>query len=260
MISQLLASLKDPARRGNWFATFYLIGILVTAWSLFSLRSSLVYDGGVTDNSLATWVYINLYVTVGITLGLGITAINFLIKYRKEVVVYIEKKEERTAQQSNASGSTESINLESFKKILSQQKENSAQAGLNQFCKLLQAGQGALYRSVNREGKRLLELEANFALVLGESETIAFEYGEGLVGQAATSGISLYIDEIPEGYINIISGLGTAQPKYLFVLPLKSDGEVKGVIELATFTALSENTRKQAEELATVLAETLTKK
>ena len=260
MIDKLLESLKDPARRGFWFAGLFFAGIVVTAWSLFALRSNLVYEGGITDSVLATKVYIKLYLVVGITLALGVTAINLIIKHKKEVVVYLERKEERNQQQAAASTSSESIDLDSFKKSIDQAKENKAQVGLNQLCKVLQAGQGALYIAQTKGGKRMLELQANFALALGESETIAFEFGEGLVGQSAASGTSLYIDEIPEGYINIVSGLGQAQPRYLFVTPMKKGTEIKGVIEVATFGELNEARRKKAEEMANILAETLTQK
>lgn len=257
MMNSLLESWKDPARRGYWFAALYFVGIVATAWSLFSLRSNLIYDGGIVDNVLATKVYTKLYIVVGITLVLGVTAINLIIKHKKEVVVFLERQEEKVNQQSSSNTSGESIDVESFRKSLSTAKGDEAQTGLNQLCKLLQAGQGALYVSDLHEGKRLLNLKANFALPLGESETISFEYGEGLVGQAAVSGISLYVDEIPEGYINIVSGLGSSQPRYLFIAPLKAENEVKGVIEVATFGALTETQRKKAEEMANILAENL---
>lgn len=260
MINRLLESLKDPARRGYWFAALYFISIVVTAAILFSLRNDLVYKGGMVDNTLATNVFITLYVVIGITLTLGVTAINLIIKHKKEVIVYLERKEERTTQQTASTTSGESIDIDSFRKAIAQAKDNAAQTGLNQLCKVLQAGQGALYESNNTDGKRSLQLKANFALALGETETISFEYGEGLVGQSAASGISLYLDEIPEGYINIVSGLGNAQPRYLFVMPLKKDKEVVGVIEVATFGALSENVRQQAEAMASILAESLTQK
>jgi hypothetical protein len=104
------------------------------------------------------------------------------------------------------------------------------------------------------EGKRILEVKYGFALTLAESQSIKFEFGEGLIGQAALSGQNLYLDEIPEGYIKIVSGLGTSSPRYLLIVPLKKENEVKGVIEIATFAPLKENTRKQVDEMAQILA------
>ena len=44
------------------------------------------------------------------------------------------------------------------------------------------------------------------------------------------------VDEIPQGYIRITSGLGEAPPANLVVLPLLFEGEVLGVVELASFS------------------------
>ncbi len=262
MIKQLLESFKDPSKRGFLFAFLYFVSILITAWTLYSLPSDLVYKGGMIDNGLATAVYAKLFLVTAISLGLGVTAINFILKYRKEVIVYLEKtNEEKNSQQNTGFTAAETLDLEAYRKSLNQASNNDLlQTALNLICKVLQAGQGALYLTKTEDGKRLLELKGNFALALGESETIQFEFGEGLVGQAATSAASLYIDEVPEGYINIVSGLGSAQPRYLFVTPVKKDKEVKGVIEVATFGALSEPVRRQAEEMASILAEKLTQK
>ena len=41
------------------------------------------------------------------------------------------------------------------------------------------------------------------------------------------------------------------------MITLKKEGEVKAVVELAIFTPLKENTRKQMEEMAQVLVEQL---
>ena len=128
------------------------------------------------------------------------------------------------------------------------------QQGLNYIANKLDAGQGAVYLVSQEENKRVLELKIGYALNMGESQTIKFEFGEGLIGQAASSGKNLYIDEVPEGYVKVISGLGSASPRYLLIVTLKKDGEVKGVIELATFGALKEATRTQVDEMAQVLA------
>ncbi len=88
---------------------------------------------------------------------------------------------------------------------------------------------------------------------LGESASIEYEFGEGLIGQAAVEGRTLYVDDIPEGYIKIISGLGSASPKHLLIVPVKNQKETLGVIEIASFTDLTEDKRKFVEEAAQLL-------
>ena len=69
--------------------------------------------------------------------------------------------------------------------------------------------------SLKKEANARVELKAGYALSIGESTVIKYEFGEGLIGQSAASGNTLYVDDVPEGYIKIVSGLGSASPKYL---------------------------------------------
>jgi signal transduction histidine kinase/HAMP domain-containing protein/DNA-binding response OmpR family regulator len=59
--------------------------------------------------------------------------------------------------------------------------------------------------------------------------------GEGLVGQAAFEQQRLLIRNVPDDYIQIVSGLGQGAPSNIVVLPILFEDEVKAVIELAAF-------------------------
>ena len=59
--------------------------------------------------------------------------------------------------------------------------------------------------------------------------------GEGLVGQAVLEREAIYINDVPESYVHISSGLGDASPKCVIILPLMYNDEVFGIIEMATF-------------------------
>jgi hypothetical protein len=47
------------------------------------------------------------------------------------------------------------------------------------------------------------------------------------------------VADLPEGYVKISSGLGEASPSNLAVLPILFEGQVLGVIELASFTTFT---------------------
>src|SRR5262249_12368394 len=59
--------------------------------------------------------------------------------------------------------------------------------------------------------------------------------GEGLVGQCALEKRKIHITKAPPDYVRISSGLGNAAPHSIIVLPVVFEGEVKGVLELASF-------------------------
>lgn len=126
---------------------------------------------------------------------------------------------------------------------------------LQVVCDQLSAGQGAYYEAFESEGIRKVRLAAGYALAVGEGSEVVYDFGEGLVGQSAAEGRTLYVDDIPEGYIKIVSGLGTASPRYLLVVPVVSGGDVKGVIEIASFSAIEDEERTFVEQAAALLIE-----
>ena len=82
----------------------------------------------------------------------------------------------------------------------------------------------------------------------------------GLVGQVGSTGQSLFVDDIPEGYITILSGLGSASPKFVVLTPEKSNEKVSGVVEIASFTRTTDDQRKFVEEAARLMGEKLSTK
>lgn len=58
---------------------------------------------------------------------------------------------------------------------------------------------------------------------------------EGLVGRCAAEELTIYLTEIPENYPRIKSGLGDATPKVIILVPLKTNDDVLGAIELISF-------------------------
>ncbi len=259
MIEQIRFFLKDPAKVARAATIGFFIMMAIAAWFLATLPYDLVYKGGMIDSHRATGVYAKLFTIIGLAFAFCYTLIYFSQKTRKETIVYLDKKIENSfAQQGTTAGqSQDSFNTTALReKIKSAGKDEKWQQGLNELCKQLNAGQGALYL-VNSKGDKSLEMKSGCAVVLAEGEeNPSFQWGEGLIGQVAASGKSLYLDELPEGYASRIeSGLGSALPKFLFILPIKKENEIIGVIEVATFTNLSEAMRKQAQEAGTIFSE-----
>ena len=83
------------------------------------------------------------------------------------------------------------------------------------------------------------------------------DLSEGLVGACAMEKETIRLTEIPENYIEISSGLGKANPKYIVLVPLKHEDIVLGVIEMASFKIFEDFEVEFLERIAENIASTI---
>ena len=79
-----------------------------------------------------------------------------------------------------------------------------------------------------------LELTAGYALEFNALDKKRIKSGEGLTGQSVAQKKIMIIENVPDGFMKISSGLGEANPKNIIIVPLIFENEVKGVIEIAS--------------------------
>lgn len=253
----MIRAFKEPLKVNLILTALFFAGIAVSAFMLYRLPSNLMIPYGFESSFTA------VYVTVAVTFIIGIAALSQAMKYKKELVVFRERTSEMTqADQDAAAENRSTITIEGIKSSLASAKEEKEilHKGLEAICKELAAGQGAAY-SIQQDGtSRFAELCAGFALSVNETSSMRYNFGEGLIGQAAANGQLLYLDEVPEGYIKIISGLGSASPRYLLITPVKNQNSVLGVLEIASFSPLSADQKKFVEQGAQLIAEKLSAK
>lgn len=248
---------RDRYKTGLILATLFLIGILVSLYQIYRLpHNMMVADGYHPALS-------NVYIILGITFLIGVYTIWSALHNKNEIIVFRDKQLDADKARDNAAAGTQStISLDSVRDSVKTGKnpKEILQNGLHAVCTLLEAGQGAVYILEEKEGQRKVELKSGYALSLAENTVIAYGIGEGLIGQSAASGKTLYIDDVPTGYVKIVSGLGMASPKYLLIVPVKQDQNVIGVMEIASFTPVTEDQRKFVEESAQIVAEKISGK
>jgi PAS domain-containing protein len=80
---------------------------------------------------------------------------------------------------------------------------------------------------------------------------------QGLIGRLYSEKKTIYLSEIPEGYITITSGLGSGAPKNLIIVPLMIGNEVYGAIEIASFNILKGYQIEFIEKIGENIASTI---
>ena len=247
----MITVFKNRYKLSLTLAAFFILGMAASLFVIYSLPVSLRLSDGYQSE------FFHVYVVIATTFAIGSLGIVVALRYKREIVVFRDRSIDVSATKSNETEQGKSsIVLDGVVTAIQQadDKKGVFELGLNAICKQLEAGQGAIYSTGETEGKRNVDLVGGYALNIGESAVLSYEFGEGLIGQAAVSGRSLYVDDVPEGYVKIVSGLGSASPKYLLIVPLKYEGQVLGVMEIASFTALNEDQRKFADEAGQLIA------
>jgi HAMP domain-containing protein/signal transduction histidine kinase/DNA-binding response OmpR family regulator len=112
---------------------------------------------------------------------------------------------------------------------------------LSELAPLVNAQQGIFYINDAPAGEApLMKLFASYAYRERRTVSNVFHAGEGLVGQCALEKERFVLTDVPTDYIKISSGLGEATPLSIVVLPVLFEGQVKAVIELASFHHFSD--------------------
>jgi len=99
------------------------------------------------------------------------------------------------------------------------------------------AVQGGLF-IINEENQDDVFYELTGAVAYDRLKLIKKEFrtGESLVGRCIFEKKSIYMTEVPEHYVSITSGLGTANPRCVLLAPAIFNDKVYAVIELASFS------------------------
>lgn len=246
---------KDRYKVSLIMAALFLIGVMASLYQVYRLPHNLMLTEGYHP------ALFNVYLVLGFTFFIGAFTLWSALNYKNEVIVYRDKQIDLyNASQENVENNKSTISLDQVRESLKQAKteKEAGIAGLTVICKQLEAGQGAVYLPAEKDGRKKFELQGGYAITVSENNTITYEAGEGLIGQAAVSGKTLYLDDVPQGYVKIISGLGSASPRFILIVVIKKHDQIFGVLEIATFTAITEDQRKFVEESGQLIADKIT--
>ena len=133
-------------------------------------------------------------------------------------------------------------NLAKFSGMMQGQRSitSVAQLIMSELTPLVDARLGTFFIADSDEGQEL-SLIASYAFSERKNLASKYKFKEGLVGQCAFEKKSILITHPPADYIRISSSSGEAPPQNIIVLPVLFEGDLKAVIELASFKPFTQN-------------------
>ena len=152
-------------------------------------------------------------------------------------------------------------------------RRNWVAEGLAKFAEILREETGSLedlgysivshlvkYVKANQCGFYVVEEEACYAYDRKKLANRRIEWGDGLVGACALEGATTHLDRVPDGYLEITSGLGKATAQNLLLVPIKLEEVNFGVLEIASFHPFAQHVIDFIERVAGSIASTLSSK
>ena len=117
------------------------------------------------------------------------------------------------------------------------------------------SSQGAIFiADVDENGGHFLKQMSCYAYDQQRSGEKTMQEGQGLLGQCMLEKETIHLKKVPEGYINITSGLGDATPSSVVIVPLMANEVFYGAIELASFNIIEGHQISFLEKLGENLA------
>jgi hypothetical protein len=201
-----------------------------------------------TENNRILILYGVLFISVSILFVSAFTI-------RKEAVfqnrIIHEEEKEITDSVENIKSETE----EKLNNIFASLKRGSLKRSFPEEVLILMAKeffivQGLIYIK-NKTG---FKVNARYAIAENK-EFEEFSEGQGIHGQVAKDKKIKIMEEIPEDYIQVVSGLGAGYPENLIFIPIIYENETVALIEAASFDKFPNDLEQYHPLLNNVLAE-----
>ena len=217
----------------------------------------------------------SIYYILGAMFFAGIAASFYLLttSSNSKSTVALEKESEVVSFEENKDVSTESEmeisrraeqEIEIIKVALSSlvnqngfsHKEKIDKA-IWKLCDHFEISQALLYTKGEEKGK--FNLIASYAFIASDNDPKYIMSGEGLAGQAVIDGKPYFVNDIPQGYLKVVSGLGESLPKTLLIIPCLQEAKVQAVFELSSLQEYSKNKFEEIVLICNYLSTLITK-
>ncbi len=183
---------------------------------------------------------------------------NALMTMRDNLQKADEDAEKRKLADEKVNWAT--LGLAKFGEILHTNNQNINDLSyeiLHNLIKYINVNQGAIYILDDTQDEPEYEMTAAIAYDRRKFMQKRFAIGQDLVGRCAFERKTIYMTDIPDNYITITSGMGSATATTLLLVPLVLNDNVFGIIELASFQQLEDYKINFVEKLAESIASTI---
>ncbi|MBJ6360177.1 response regulator [Paenibacillus sp. GCM10012307] len=121
---------------------------------------------------------------------------------------------------------------------------------ISEIAALTGASYGALYVREGFGEQQFLRMHGAFAFQEESAFERLFVLGQGLVGQCAYEGKPVEMENVPDDYVKVHTGIGSALPGYVLLYPVMYHGRALAVIELASMVPFQKLHRRFLEEVS----------
>ena len=239
----------------NTISTIIFILLIISfAIILFEITSLKATIEEINPNeNTGNFIYLVFSFCLILTISMYALLLNRKITEVKEIITDSETGQQEIRSTSKKSKEEERKRLEKEKRIKQEAEKNKIieklvedldkQSSLKRYTDKFLSNLAKEYAIVQGlfflrdKEQKIFKMVGNYAFY-SEQEPREFELGEGISGQVAKNKELIYIDNVPDNYITVLSGLGAGSPKHLLIFPILYREESIGVIELASFERL----------------------
>ncbi|MFN8254228.1 MAG: cache domain-containing protein [Bacteroidales bacterium] len=193
------------------------------------------------------------------TLSEGDELGNSLLEMRQSLKAARKEEEIRQAENRQRSWMAEGQTLISeVMRTTGEDLKTISHRIISSLIRYLDANQGGIFILNDDDPKDIhIELMASFAYNRSRFHQKRIKPGDGIIGACFLEKEKIFMTKVPEDYMQIRSGLGTSNPTCLLVVPLKTEDNVIGVIEVASFNILQKHEIEFVEKVSENISSSL---
>jgi len=235
---------------------------LIVSFVLFAKIKNLITTNSIETNESSLYVLIFIVIFIATTLFILVFILskdNNEIDVQAKVKFYESSNDDKEIIEDN---SVEIVEIDTYlKKIIPKESAKFdvttyAEKFLSNVAKEFDIVQGLFF--AKDKDSDLFKNIGKYAY-FGEEDPKDFKTGETLSGQVARNKTILFLTDIPDNYVTILSGLGTSSPNNLLIIPVIINKETIGIIELASFKEFEKKFNNLFLKISEIIGQTLSK-